>query len=571
MATIPLQGCRCSHSTDTLALLSAIFMAGSLAGPIHAESQVLSASVTPIAPQDLGDGFLGIYADAAGTQTCSQIPPGSSGTLYLIATLAGSTANGIAGVEFRVQVTNTQGYFFNFAPPPNVTVQLGQPLDLTPDDPRDLVGANLAFAQCQTGRVNLGTITVFNVSGGATELRIQRRNTPSNPFFVCPLFVGCEFPFEKFCMRPCAVDEFGSGVVSRLSINDPGCDEARPCPSECSEAPCVTVTATGPSVTCPGQPTPITVTGTNCSQRNQDIDLFVEFELAGHFENVPPGQSVSAVHTFAFPVCPGISGTWMPAAGAVAQHDGCPEPYGAERWLPTGCQPCGPNRPPDCSQAHPSVATLWPPNHQLTPVSIEGITDPDGDTIRTTIVFVATDEAPGPIGSRHCPDVYFDGLNSARLRAERDGNGDGRIYLVSYLAIDSNGAECSGHVDVCVPKTPNGPCVPTRPILFFADVCGPAHQRTVAVESPALQVAAAPGGGARIDFSLESDTDVGLEIFDVRGRRVFGRDLGRVPAGGHSLFWDGSQETGHGVASGIYVFRLRAGDTTRVAKGVVLH
>src|SRR5438445_783815 len=36
------------------------------------------------------------------------------------------------------------------------------------------------------------------------------------------------------------------------------------------------------------------------------------------------------------------------------------------------------NQPPDCSKARPNVSSLWPPNHRLVPITVAGITDPEG-------------------------------------------------------------------------------------------------------------------------------------------------------------------------------------------------
>jgi hypothetical protein len=44
---------------------------------------------------------------------------------------------------------------------------------------------------------------------------------------------------------------------------------------------------------------------------------------------------------------------------------------------------CTQNRPPDCSGAHAKNPVLWPPDHKLEPVEIEGVTDPDGDRSRS--------------------------------------------------------------------------------------------------------------------------------------------------------------------------------------------
>ena len=44
------------------------------------------------------------------------------------------------------------------------------------------------------------------------------------------------------------------------------------------------------------------------------------------------------------------------------------------------------------------------------------------------------------------------GTDTARLPAERNSRGDGRVYHVSFKAEDGRGGECTGSVKVCVPK-----------------------------------------------------------------------------------------------------------------------
>ena len=39
------------------------------------------------------------------------------------------------------------------------------------------------------------------------------------------------------------------------------------------------------------------------------------------------------------------------------------------------------NQPPDCTEAAPSVTTIWPPNHKFVEITILGITDPDGESL----------------------------------------------------------------------------------------------------------------------------------------------------------------------------------------------
>ena len=44
------------------------------------------------------------------------------------------------------------------------------------------------------------------------------------------------------------------------------------------------------------------------------------------------------------------------------------------------------NEPPDCSEASPGIMTVWPPDKKFVDVTVEGVTDPDGDAVIITIV-----------------------------------------------------------------------------------------------------------------------------------------------------------------------------------------
>ena len=63
-----------------------------------------------------------------------------------------------------------------------------------------------------------------------------------------------------------------------------------------------------------------------------------------------------------------------------------------------------------------------------------------------------------------------------------------------------------------------------------------------------------------IDYTVDRERRVALEVFDLRGRRVR-MLLDEVrPAGDGSTTWNGLDDTGAPVASGVYTVRLRAGD-----------
>jgi hypothetical protein len=104
------------------------------------------------------------------------------------------------------------------------------------------------------------------------------------------------------------------------------------------------------------------------------------------------------------------------------------------------------DRPPDCSRAIASPATLWPPNGRLVPISILGVTDPEGGPLTLAVTGVTQDEPTGG-----APDASGMGSATAFVRAERAGGGDGRVYHVQFTATDAAGLSCTGSVSVCVP------------------------------------------------------------------------------------------------------------------------
>lgn len=73
-----------------------------------------------------------------------------------------------------------------------------------------------------------------------------------------------------------------------------------------------------------------------------------------------------------------------------------------------------------------------------------------------------------------------------------------------------------------------------------------------------------------IRFDLAKASKARLAIFTPAGRHV--RDLvdGNLPAGSHQTIWDGRNESGRDVASGVYLLRLEAGDDRAVRKIVLL-
>ena len=130
------------------------------------------------------------------------------------------------------------------------------------------------------------------------------------------------------------------------------------------------------------------------------------------------------------------------------------------------------NHAPDCSHAVAAPATLWPPDHRLVPITIRGAVDPDGDRVSLNITSITQDESLGGAGN-DCPDGFGVGGPIATLRAERNGEGEGRVYHVGFLADDGRGGQCRGTVTVCVPRDQGrgSTCVDEGPLVDSTGPC----------------------------------------------------------------------------------------------------
>jgi hypothetical protein len=73
-----------------------------------------------------------------------------------------------------------------------------------------------------------------------------------------------------------------------------------------------------------------------------------------------------------------------------------------------------------------------------------------------------------------------------------------------------------------------------------------------------------------IKYQLPQVSDVQLVIYNVLGQKVRTLVNNRMEAGYHSVVWDGRNELGSSVASGIYIYRFEAGDFQKTMKLILL-
>jgi hypothetical protein len=69
-----------------------------------------------------------------------------------------------------------------------------------------------------------------------------------------------------------------------------------------------------------------------------------------------------------------------------------------------------------------------------------------------------------------------------------------------------------------------------------------------------------------ISFSLSRDSHVTVVVFDLAGRLVQEVRSGNLGMGEHALPWNGTDRAGHQVTSGVYFYRVIAGNESQTGK-----
>jgi hypothetical protein len=123
------------------------------------------------------------------------------------------------------------------------------------------------------------------------------------------------------------------------------------------------------------------------------------------------------------------------------------------------------------------VIPLWPPNHRMETLRAADcvtVRDACDEAPRAVFTWAQVDEPDDATGDGHtADDVRFDGCEAVALRAERRGNGDGRVYSLGVRVTDRSGNVTDAVCQVVVTHDQSG--------------------RAAAVGSPTRRVAAPAG------------------------------------------------------------------------------
>ena len=172
------------------------------------------------------------------------------------------------------------------------------------------------------------------------------------------------------------------------------------------------------------------------------------------------------------------------------------------------------------------------------PASLEWVRTSDGWALSTS--------GTGPMGA----DLVLRMPDNASLSSDAmfDYARDGEVVTIAAAAIDGgelfrvNGTSSAPEV---VSATLNGAeAMVAVPMSFEL------RQNTPNPFNPSTTIA----------FSLPESAPVTLAIYDVNGRMVRTLVSGERGAGPHEVVWNGMDDNGRAVASGVYVYRLAAGN-----------
>jgi endonuclease G, mitochondrial len=110
--------------------------------------------------------------------------------------------------------------------------------------------------------------------------------------------------------------------------------------------------------------------------------------------------------------------------------------------------------PPDISPLSPSATEVWPPNHKMVDIAVGYTASDFGDPAPVCVLGVSSNEPVDGTGDGDiAPDWEVVDAHHVRLRAERAGSGNGRIYTIVASCHDRAGNTSQRSAAVTVPKS----------------------------------------------------------------------------------------------------------------------
>ena len=173
---------------------------------------------------------------------------------------------------------------------------------------------------------------------------------------------------------------------------------------------------------------------------------------SGGFTCTTPGLAAGSSAAFGLEVdvdCDLLTGTALANVASVAALTDDPDAADNAATATVSVS----NPPPVVTGVAATPSVLWPPNHEMVEV---GLAYEATDTCGLAVcrLAVTSDEPANGLGDGDAaPDWTVVDARTVRLRAERAGGGDGRVYTIAVTCADAAGGETVATTAVYVPKS----------------------------------------------------------------------------------------------------------------------
>jgi hypothetical protein len=179
--------------------------------------------------------------------------------------------------------------------------------------------------------------------------------------------------------------------------------------------------------------------------------------------------------------------------------------------------------------------------------SISGkVMDGGGMPLKDSLVFLVGDRTAADTSDSN-GDYEFSGLPGGDYKVFRDSLIS--MYII-HLACDTNGFDFRGYNNDV--KDPVGQETNSLSFILSQNYPNPFNQTT------------------KIEFTMAKSGFGTLQIYDLIGRKVRTLVSEHLSSGYKSVSWDGKNDAGKDVASGIYFYQLKVGDFSEAKKLVLL-
>jgi hypothetical protein len=257
--------------------------------------------------------------------------------------------------------------------------------------------------------------------------------------------------------------------------------------------------------------------------------------------------------------------------------------------------------PPAITLQPPMV--LWPADHEYVSINLDQVIAAVSDACAGSIPIsnarihsVSSDEPDDALlgdGITFNDIVIAGDCQSVQLRAERVWVlgllGNGRVYTINLAVADPSGNVATASYKVSVPTSLDQAAVDDGPDHTVLGNCAagstPAltanngDQEVVDIERKDTAKAYQPEGYAllqnypnpfnpekEIRFELPEASHIVVRIFTLSGQEIRTLVNGQYEAGYHTVRWNGRDNNGSPLASGVYLYQLAAGEFSQVKK-----